>query len=122
MSALCLAGGGAMARLALSAFTLMWTHTVEKTTWAEDWRVQGGQLQIVEARVQGSGAGMEPPPEAVLRDGAWRWKPQVPPLPEVILRRAPEAGDWRLCVDRRCQAFAEFLPGSADPVRIWACE
>ena len=42
-------------------------------------------LQIVEARVEGSGAGMEPGEGAVLRDGWWIYKPELPPQREIVL-------------------------------------
>ena len=63
---LCILAAGKTTVLAVSAFTLSWTHSVEKTRWEEDWRVTPAGLEIVEARVKGSGAGMEPPEGAVL--------------------------------------------------------
>jgi hypothetical protein len=60
--------------LALAAFTLAWTNSVEKVEWQEDWRVTPQGLQLVSARVKGSGAGMEPPPEARLSDGWFQWQ------------------------------------------------
>jgi hypothetical protein len=47
--------------LALAAFTLVWTHSIEKVDWQEDWHVTPDGLELVQARVKGSGAGMEPP-------------------------------------------------------------
>ncbi|MEZ5450817.1 MAG: DUF1850 domain-containing protein [Thiolinea sp.] len=32
-------------------------------------------LQLLQARVKGSGAGMEPGDDAVLKDGWWVWQP-----------------------------------------------
>jgi hypothetical protein len=117
---LCLAAAGLAVELAISSFTLAWTHTVEKTEWQEDWRVEDGRLVLAEARVQASGAGMEPPADARLVDAFYLWRPNVPPLTEIVLRRAPEAGDWRLCADGRCAALVEWLGGEADPVRVSA--
>ncbi len=114
----CLAGAGLAVQIATSAFTLAWTHTIERTAWEEDWRVVGDKLSLVQARVQGSGAGMEPPPEARLVNGFYAWEPEVAPVPEVVLRRAPEAGDWRLCAAGRCAALADWLSSDADPVRL----
>ena len=74
---LCFVSVGVTTMLQVSAFTLVWTHSVEKVDWQEDWRIDGGALRLVEARVKGSGAGMEPPPEATLTDGWWRWAPQA---------------------------------------------
>jgi len=53
--------------LSIAAFTLVWTHSIEKIDWQEDWRITPQGLELVQARVKGSGAGMEPPPEARLR-------------------------------------------------------
>ena len=36
---LCLASAGVVKTLALAAFTLAWTHSIEKIEWQEDWRV-----------------------------------------------------------------------------------
>ena len=69
---LCLTAGAVVTRLAVASFTLAWTHSVEKTRWEEDWRVGARGLEIVEARVKGSGAGMEPGPDARF-DGTW-WR------------------------------------------------
>ncbi len=71
---LCISGAETL-RLAVTAFTLAWTHSVEHVRWEEDWRVTPAGLQVVEARVRGSGAGMEPPPDARLRDGWWVYVP-----------------------------------------------
>jgi hypothetical protein len=118
---LCLAAAGLAVEIAASAFTLSWTHTVEKIVWQEDWRVEAGRLVLDEARVKGSGAGMEPPQGAALRGGFYVWRPDVPARPELVLRRAAEAGDWRLCAAGRCAALGEWLGSGADPVRIfWA--
>ena len=119
---LCLTGAGLAVRIAASTFTLSWTHTVEKTRWEEAWRVESGRLVLAEARIEGSGAGMEPPPDARLDGGVYRWRPELAPLPEFVLRRADGAGDWDLCAARRCASIAEWLGGEdADPVRIAPC-
>lgn len=88
---------------------LSWVHSVEKTEWQEDWRVTPLGLQIIEARVKGSGAGMEPPPEARLADGWFRWKPQLPNLPDVALGNSGVAGEWRICTDGKCQELSAIL-------------
>jgi hypothetical protein len=41
-------------------------HSVEKVEWQEDWRIIISKLKIVDARVKGSGAGMEPPADSKL--------------------------------------------------------
>ncbi len=106
---LCLASAGVVKSLTVTAFMLSWVHSVEKIEWQEDWRVTPSGLQIVEARVKGSGAGMEPPPEARLVDGFFRWKPRLPELPEVVLGNSGLAGEWRICTDGKCQDLSAIL-------------
>ena len=106
---LCLATAGVVKSLAVASFMLSWTHSVEKSEWQEDWRVTPQGLEIVEARVKGSGAGMEPSPDAVLKDGWFRWKPQLPALPEVALGNSGLAGEWRLCTGGKCQDLSAIL-------------
>ena len=118
---LCIAAAGLALEIAASSFTLAWTHSVEKTVWEEDWRVQGDRLILARARIQGSGAGMEPPPEARLENGFYAWEPRLPERTEIVLRRAPEAGDWRLCAGGRCAELGEWLGTEADPVALRPC-
>jgi hypothetical protein len=106
---LCLATAGVVKSLAVASFMLTWTHSVEKTEWQEDWRITPQGLEIVEARVKGSGAGMEPPPEARLAEGWFRWKPQLPMLSEVALGNSGLVGEWRLCTDGKCQELSAIL-------------
>ena len=122
MPALCIAAAGVvLARFAVAGFTLAWTHSVEKIPWEEDWRVEPAGLRIVAARVRGTGAGMEPPPEARLIDGWWRWTPRVAPLSSVVLRRSGATADWRLCTDGQCRSLDTLLPPEADPVMLESC-
>jgi len=93
---LCIIAGAKTTVLALTTFTLSWTHSVEKVEWQEVWRVKAGLLEIVEARVRGSGAGMEPPEGAVLDDGWWRYRPEVAAVPELVLARSGTAGNWTI--------------------------
>lgn len=115
---LCLAAAGLAVEIAVSSFTLSWTHTIEHTEWRESWRVTPAGLVVEEARIETSGAGMEPPPDARLKDGFYVWRPQVPPLPEVVLRRAKEAGDWTLCAEGECRTLGAWLGADADPVTL----
>ncbi len=61
---LCLAAGAVLVPLTTNALTLAWTHSVEKTLWEEDWRASAYGLELAQTRVRGSGAGMEPAPDA----------------------------------------------------------
>ncbi len=122
--ALCLFVGGALAgRIETQAFTLSWIHSVEKIPWEEDWRVTPAGLVVTEARIRGTGAGMEPPEGAVLRDGSWHYRPALPPLPEVILADAGVVPDRELCANGGCRPLHAWL-GPVDPrepVRLAVC-
>jgi hypothetical protein len=114
---LCLISAGVTKALALTAFTLVWTHSIEKTDWQEDWRVTPLGLELVEARVKGSGAGMEPPPDARLIDGWFQWRPKRAPMPQVVLGNSSLAGEWRLCTGGNCRTLSAIL-GHPVGVRI----
>ncbi|RLJ67869.1 DUF1850 domain-containing protein [Sulfurisoma sediminicola] len=109
--ALCLVAGAIAATLAVDAFTLAWTHSIEKIRWEEDWRVAGRALVLQQARVRGTGAGMEPPPDAVFENGAWRYRPRLPPQETIRLTHSPHTAGYELCVAGRCGPLAERLPG-----------
>jgi hypothetical protein len=114
---LCLVSAGVMKILPVAAFTLAWTHSVEQVEWQEDWRVTPKGLELVQARVKGSGAGMEPPPEARLIDGWFRWQPRRAILAEVMLANSGAAGEWRLCHNGHCSALSDIL-GDRDGVGV----
>jgi hypothetical protein len=125
MIGLCMGlAGAAWVALPLPAFTLAWTHTIEKIRWEEDYRVTPSGLQLGEARVKGSGAGMEIPEGAELRNGTWHYQRQLPPLQPLRVGRTPEAGDFQLCYDQRCHALGEWLgpPKASQPaLELWSC-
>jgi hypothetical protein len=121
---LCLASVGVVKTLSVAAFTLAWTHSIEKIDWQEDWRITSDGLELVQARVKGSGAGMEPPAEARLVDGWFQWRPKRPPMPEVVLGNSGAAGEWRLCNDGHCRTLSEIFerPLGADVTTMRACD
>ena len=110
MNAVCLLVAGALrATLPTSEFTVGWNHSVEKTRWEERYRVAGARLALVEARIQGSGAGMEPAPDARLSNGWWAWRPAMAPLPELRLTLSPFTRDYDICWRGRCQALRDLV-------------
>jgi hypothetical protein len=125
MVAVCLLVAGVIrATLPAEEFTLAWQHSVEKTSWEELYRIDGDHLTLAEARVQGLGAGMEPPPGAVLQAGWWRWQPKREPLAELRLTFSRFTPDYRLCWNRRCEELASVLdarPGDGEVVNVRAC-
>jgi len=113
MGGLCLIAGLLLAPLG-DELTLRWTHSVQKTLWEEDYRAAAGGVRLIAARVRGTGAGMEPPPEAVFRDGAWHYAPQLPVLPRVALRHSPHVAPYVVCASGRCAEIGQWLPGLAE--------
>ncbi|SHL02906.1 protein of unknown function [Bradyrhizobium lablabi] len=120
---LCLTYLGVVKTLSIAAFTLAWTHSIEKTDWQEDWRVTPKGLELVQARVKGFGAGMEPPPEARLVDGWFQWRPARAAMPELVLANSGAAGEWRLCSEGHCRTLSEIFGHrvAANVIKMSAC-
>jgi hypothetical protein len=120
---LCLAAGAIAASLAIDAFTLSWIHSIEKIRWEEDWRIEAGALVITEARIRGSGAGMEPPPGAALKTGIWHYRPALPPQDLLRLSHSPHAGGYELCHAGGCRPLADLFPGleNSTVIELKAC-
>ena len=90
--------GGLATLVAAGDFTLSWTHSVERTEWRERWTIAGDGLRLTEARVRGSGAGMDPGDGARPLDGWWVWTPTLGAVPELALAASGDTGDgWTLC-------------------------
>jgi hypothetical protein len=119
----CLLAAGSLIRLGTVALTLAWTHSIEKVRWEEDYRLTPAGIVVEEDRIQGTGAGMEPPPDATFDGHWWRYKPKLPPQPQIILRRSGmTVSDWWVCVGGVCKPMAAYLPDKkADPVTLEAC-
>ncbi|MHA3904502.1 DUF1850 domain-containing protein [Castellaniella sp. WN] len=109
------------------AFTLAWTHSIEKIRWEEDYTVRAspdGRPLLVpgQARILGSGAGMEPPPDATLRpDGWYVYQPHNGPLDELRLSRSPYTADYDWCVDGRCEPMLGIMPTDGDVTLLRPC-
>lgn len=123
MSALCVVAAALSVALPLQSFTLAWTHSIEKIRWEEDYRIVGDRLQLVEARIRGSGAGMEPPAGARLQGGAWHYTPTLPPLPRLRLARSPYVADYQLCWNGACRPMADIIGAveAAPAVELGPC-
>lgn len=123
MSGICLVAGAIAASLPLSAFTLAWTHSIEKIRWEEDYRVVDSRLVLEEARIRGSGAGMEPPADARLENGVWHYRPALPPLERLRLTHSPYTAGYQICSAGHCRpltAIVTNLPQFA-VVEVSAC-
>ncbi|QSX40935.1 DUF1850 domain-containing protein [Shewanella cyperi] len=135
MLGLCLGlAGQVWAQLPLESFSLQWQHSVEKIRWEEDYRLEDYRLEsqglaalwlrLVEARVRGTGAGMEIPDDAWFADGSWHYVPALAPIPLLRLGRSPQVADWQLCRDGECHELSHWLgPPQAEvtAVELWPC-
>lgn len=121
MPGICLAAGVLHAFIATSQFTLAWTHSIEKIRWEEDYRAVGRNLDLTEARIRGSGAGMEPPAGAVLRDGVWHYRPALQPQAALHLARSTYVQDYEVCLSGACHPLAEWIPVDAGTTTVTAC-
>jgi hypothetical protein len=109
VNAICLLVAGVVrATLPTQEFTLAWDHSVQKTRWEERYRQRDAVLQLVEARVQGTGAGMEPPPSAILNEGWWSWRPGNE-LPELRLALSSYTADYTVCWGDRCRELRALV-------------
>lgn len=116
---LCIVAAGKTVTLAVAAFTLSWVHSVEKTQWQEDWKVLPSGLELVEARIKGSGAGMEPPQGSALRDGWWVYAPKVGPQRRLVLAASGATGQgWTLCTAQDCRELAKV---AGDTISLEPC-
>lgn len=119
----CLFAGTKAVVVAAGVFTLSWTHSVEKVRWEEDWRLTPAGLTLIEGRVKGSGAGMEPPEGAKLVDGWWHYRPSLPPLDRLTLAASgATVSGWRICADGRCVDLEPLAAGADGPLRLAACK
>lgn len=110
-----------------TGFTLAWTHSIERVRWEEDYRIEAGgtgpaRLLPVAARIQGSGAGMEPPPDAVWRQGWYHYTPGNAELEVLRLSRSAYTPDYELCTDTTgCRSLGAWLPSDGGVTLLRAC-
>lgn len=108
-------------------FTLSWMHSIEKVRWEEDYVVrapapgQALRLDAVEARVHGSAAGMEPPPDAVLRNGWYAYTPSIHFADLLPLTRSEFTADFTLCADGECHLMAHWLSSDGGITNLTPC-
>ncbi len=118
-------GAGEPVFIPVQQFTLAWMHTIEKVRWEEDYAVEsvaeGAVLKAVAARVRGSGAGMEPPPDAQLRNGWYHYTPQISHPKVLRLTRSSFAVDYEFCSDGFCRPLSDFLPSNGGITRLTGC-
>jgi hypothetical protein len=120
-AALCMAAGAMQINLPVRSFTLRWQHSIEKVAWAEDYEVAGAWLHLSQARIRGSGAGMEPPPGATLIDGVWHYRLDNPWRREIVLARSEYVPDYELCIQGKCRPLTYWLPIAAGATTLTPC-
>ncbi|WP_210546729.1 DUF1850 domain-containing protein [Rhodoferax sp. PAMC 29310] len=108
--------------------TLAWTHSIEKVRWEEDYVVATNQasrqvpvLLAVKARVRGSAAGMEPPDDAVLKNGWYDYTPSIATSAELRLTRSEFTADYELCHASSCQPMSHWLPSDRGITLMTPC-
>ena len=116
---LCIATAGIVTALATPSFTLSWTHSVERTQWQESWVVEDGNLRLVKASVQGSGAGIAVPDNAIWAEGRWTYEPALAPLQSIDLAASGMTpSPWTLCPAEGPCLTLGTEPGEG--ARLWA--
>jgi hypothetical protein len=123
MIGLCVVAAGVAFSLPIQDFALAWTHSIEKIRWEEDYRITGRRLHLMQARIRGSGAGMEPPAGAVLKDGIWHYQPALPAQERLRLARSPYVADYDLCWNATCRPLKSLVgPPEASPeIDLYPC-
>lgn len=115
----CLMAGAVALSLSSADFRLEWTHSVEKITWREFWRVEEDGLRLTRAAIKGSGAGMEAGEGAILKDGWWVWEPDLPVQPSLLLAASgATGGGWHICDANGCQ---EIGAEAGKPIKLSPC-
>lgn len=112
----------------VQAFTLAWTHSIEHVRWEEDYAViidphsAAPVLRATRARIKGSAAGMEPPPDARLVGGWFVYTPSPRLLPMLRLTRSVYTADYDWCVAGHCEPMQRLLPSDGGVTELRACE
>jgi len=110
--------------LPVNHFTISWMHSVEKIPWQETYSIQGDRIIAESARIEGAGAGMDFPDDAVWhKEGYWTYHPHLPPLKKLRLTRSHFTMGYNLCWDGHCKTFTELLGPAPDGtvVELFAC-
>lgn len=110
---LCIAAGSYAVAMYAPTFTLSWEHSIEKVEWRETWTVRGEMMRPVEARIRGTGAGMEPPEDAKLVDGWFVYTPKAKPLARLELPDSAYTKPLRICLEGKCRPIRAYLPREA---------
>lgn len=107
-------------------FTLAWDHSIEKVRWEENYSVilsEAGQpqLQAGQAKIKGSGSGMEPPADAIYRDGWFYYTPVMHSPTELRLTRSEFVPDYQWCDVQGCRPLSALIPRDGGVTVLWPC-
>ena len=117
---LCILSGAKLTTVAASLFTLSWTHSVEKIEWHEKWGLMNSHLKMIEARMQGSGAGMDPPEGSIFSDGWWIYSPKEFKIKELLLSTSnTQIENWKICYNGTCKILKK---NQEKPIKIFPCK
>ncbi|MDO5642368.1 MAG: DUF1850 domain-containing protein [Paracoccus sp. (in: a-proteobacteria)] len=110
----CLLIGAVAVTLSGDRFTLETTAAPERH---EEWIINAEGLRLLRTRLRGAGAEDQAGPNAVLHDGWWTWRPNLPPVPELVLSHSAGAPSvWRFCDGGDCRDLAP-APDKAITIR-----
>lgn len=121
LAALCLVAGNTQAVIPVHSFALRWQHSIEKIDWEEDYLIAGDWLYLSSARIRGSGAGMEPPPDSFYAKGVWHYRPSIRWNQSLILTRSEFVRDYDLCINGHCRPLSDWIPVAAGNTMASAC-
>ncbi|MCZ4353393.1 DUF1850 domain-containing protein [Roseovarius aestuarii] len=106
-----------------ATFTLQWMHSIEKSGWEETWRVTNAGFMPINARIKTGGSGMEPPPSSVFVDGWYVYRPEIGPVPEIVIPDSSFTAPMQICVQDDCSPLSEVAKRRTDdirPIRLWS--
>lgn len=117
---ICVIAAGKTLALAALTFTLSWTHSVEKITWAEHWKLTPAGFVVTHASVEGSGAGMDPPEGSRFVDDKWVYTPKLPPQARLVLAASgATVSGWKICSGGICRIVGKV---AGKPIVVERCE
>lgn len=112
--------------LPTTSFVLAWDHSIEKVRWEENYNIVQSslgqpQLSAGVARIKGSAAGMEPPTDAILRNGWYEYQPNPYPNVPLQLTRSGFTADYQFCFDNFCQEMQTLLATDSGITLLYPC-